>query len=297
MRGLLTILLVWLNTMLWGTAVVLVGIVKFVVHMTAPRSRLRTRVILRLAWLGEQWAGWNIAIFDRMLPTQWDVSGIGEDLSPDGRYLIISNHVSWVDIFAVFRVFHRRVAFIRFFLKHQLIWFPIVGQACWALEFPFMHRYSPEYLARHPEKRGKDLETTRRAAQRYRHMPVTILNFVEGTRFTRDKQADQDSPYRDLLRPRVGGIAFVLASLGDQLDGVFDVTIIYPHDDVTMWEFVNGKIPRIKVRARRIDVPAEFMIAEVTQNGPERERLKEWLGNIWSAKDALIERERTTSAT
>lgn len=297
MRGLLTILLVWLNTMLWGTAVVLVGIVKFAVQMTAPRSRLRTRVILLGVWLGERWVGWNNAIFEMLLPTEFDVSGIDGDLDPQSRYLIISNHVSWVDIFALFRAFHRHVAFMRFFLKHQLIWFPIVGQACWALEFPFMHRYTPEYLARYPEKRGKDLETTRRAAQRYRHMPVTILNFVEGTRFTREKQADQDSPYRNLLRPRVGGIAFVLASLGDQLDGVFDVAIIYPHDDVTMWEFVNGKLPRIQVRAHRIDVPAEFMSAAVTQNGPERERLKEWLGGVWAAKDALIERERTTSAT
>jgi hypothetical protein len=128
-------------------------------------------------------------------------------------------------------------------------------------------------------------------------MPVTLLNFVEGTRFTREKQADQDSPYRNLLRPRIGGIAFVLASLGDQLDGVFDVAIIYPHDDVTMWEFVNGKLPSIKVRARRIDVPAEFMSAAVTQSSPERERLKEWLGGVWAAKDVLIERERTTTAT
>src|SRR4029078_7552465 len=103
-------------------------------------------------------------------------------------------------------------------------------------------------LERHPEKRGKDLETTRRAAQRYRHIPVAILNFVEGTRFTREKQADQESPYSHLLRPRIGGIAFILASLGDQLDGVFDMTVAYPDSDVSMWGFVNGAVPAVVVR-------------------------------------------------
>jgi len=243
--------------------------------------------MLALATLGEGWVGMNDRIFDAMLPTKWDIQGI-DDLDPRGRYLIISNHLSWIDIFVLQRAFHGRAAFLRFFLKQQLIWFPIVGQACWAMEFPFMRRYSPEYLQRHPEKRGKDLETTRRAAQRYRHIPVSILNFVEGTRFTRDKQADQESPYRHLLRPRIGGIAFILASLGDLLDGVFDVTIVYPNHDVSMWDFVNGSIPQVAVRVRRVEVPPELMTAAVTEPGPERDGLKEWLDALWLEKDRVI---------
>src|SRR5438477_4727903 len=238
LRGIVTIILLLLNTSLWGMAIVLLGVVKFAVHMTAPRSRLRTRVILALSWLAEHWVGGNDRIFDWMLPTRWDVEGPFDDIDASGRYLIISNHVSWVDIFVLFRVFHGHAAFIRFFLKRQLIWFPIVGQAVWALEFPFMRRYSAEYLQQHPEKRGRDLETTRRACQRYRHIPVAMLTFLEGTRFSEEKRADQESPYRHLLRPRVGAIAFVLASLGDQLDGIIDVTLAYPGGDVTMWDFV-----------------------------------------------------------
>src|SRR6266511_4330960 len=217
LRGIVTIILLLLNLLLWGTLVVLLGLVKFAVHMTAPRSRLRTRVILALISLAERWVGGNDRILDLMLPTQWDVEGPFDAIRIDGRYLIVSNHISWVDIIVIFRVFHERTAFIRFFLKQRLIWFPIVGQACWALEFPFMRRYSAEYLQHHPEKRGRDLQTTRRACQRYRHIPVAMLTFLEGTRFSEEKRADQDSPYRFLLRPRVGAIAFVLASLGDQL--------------------------------------------------------------------------------
>ena len=288
LRGIATIILLLLNLLLWGTAVMLLGIVKFAVHMTAPRSRLRTRVIRALGGLAERWVAGNDRIFERMLPTRWDVEGPFAGIKPDGRYLIISNHVSWVDIFVISRVFHGRAAFIRFFLKQQLIWFPIVGQAAWALEFPFMRRYSAEYLQRHPEKRGRDLETTRRACQRYRHIPVAMLTFLEGTRFSEEKRADQESPYQYLLRPRVGAIAFVLASLGDQLDGVFDVTLAYPGRDVTFWQFVCGCVPTIVVRVRRLDVPSEFFAPEITEPGPARDQFKTWIDSIWREKDALL---------
>src|SRR5438876_1548085 len=288
LRGVITIILLLLNLLFWGIAVVLLGIAKFAVHMAAPRSRLRTRVILGLSRLAEHWVGGNDRIFDLMLPTRWEIQGPFDDIRIDAHYLIISNHVSWVDIFVIFRVFHRRTAFIRFFLKRQLIWSPIVGQACWALEFPFMRRYSAEYLQQNPEKRGRDLETTRRACQRYRHIPVAMLTFLEGTRFSEEKRADQESPFRHLLRPRVGAIAFVLASLGDQLDGIIDVTLAYPGGDVTMWDFVCGRVPTIAVRARRIVAPPEFFTAEITEPGPARDRFKIWIDSIWREKDALL---------
>jgi len=289
LRGLTTLLLLLFNLLFWGIPILLLGAVKFAVHMTAPRSRLRTRVILTLSSLGERWVAGTNRIFDLMLPTKWDVAGIGDDIRSEGRYLIISNHVSWVDIFVVARVFHHRAAFVRFFLKHRLIWFPIVGQACWALEFPFMRRYSADYVQRHPEKRGRDLVTTRRACQRYRHIPVAILSFLEGTRFSYEKRSEQDSPYRHLLRPRVGGIAFVLASLGDQLDAMFDVTLAYPGGDVSMWQFVSGQVAAVTVRARRLEVPVEFFASEITEPGPARDRFKSWIDSIWREKDALLD--------
>jgi 1-acyl-sn-glycerol-3-phosphate acyltransferase len=292
LRGLATILLLTCNLFLWGTLVLLGGLVKLLM----PTKASRTRMVLALSWLAEHWVAGNDAIFDLMLPTKWDISGI-DDVRLDGHYLIISNHISWVDIFAVSRAFHRKTAFIRFFLKHQLIWSPIVGQACAALEFPFMRRYTPEYLEKHPEKRGKDLETARRLCRRYRFIPVTILNFVEGTRFSREKHADQDSPYRHLLRPRVGGVAFALASLGEFLDAMFDVTLAYPQHDATMWEFVSGKVETITIRARRLDVPAEFMTSAVTEPGDVRERFKVWIDQRWREKDAQLAALLPTSDT
>lgn len=284
LRGVAIAILLFFNLLLWGGLVLLGGLVKLMM----PTKPSRTRAVRALASLAEHWVAWNNAIFDMLLPTKWEITGI-EGTRYDGRYLIISNHISWVDIFAVQRAFHGHAAFIRFFLKHQLIWSPILGQACAALEFPFMHRYSPEYLEQHPEKRGKDLETARRLCRRYRFIPVAILNFVEGTRFSRDKHADQDSPYRHLLRPRVGGVAFALASLAENLDAMFDVTIAYPRHDITMWQFVTGRVAKIAVHARRLEVPAEFMTSAVTEPGEVRERFKVWIDQRWREKDAELD--------
>jgi 1-acyl-sn-glycerol-3-phosphate acyltransferase len=282
LRGLLVVVLLVTNVVLWGTPILLVGLVKLFI-----RGELRRRMILVAAWHGDQWVAFNNIIFDTLLPTRWDIS-VAEGLKPDRHYLIVSNHRSWTDILVLFRAFHRRVAFIRFFLKHELIWSPIVGQACWALDFPFMKRYSPEYLARHPEKRGMDLETTRRACRRYRRVPVAILNFLEGTRFTEEKREEQRSPYRFLLRPRIGGVGFVLASLGDQLDGVIDVTVAYPDYDITIWDFVCGRVPNVTVRAHLVDVPEEFLSSAIVEQGPARERFKAWVEAMWSEKDRLL---------
>ena len=283
-RALAILLLLPLNLALWGTPVALVGLVKFFTF-----GRPKGRVIAVLVWFAQRWVAGNDRIFDTFLGTRWTVEGL-DGIRPDGHYLVISNHVSWVDIFAIFRAFHRKAPFVRFFLKRVLFWFPIAGQACAALEFPFMRRYTPEYLARHPEKRGRDLQTTHRACRRYRHIPVTILNFAEGTRFSEDKHEDQQSPYEHLLRPRTGGVGFVIASMAGVLDAVYDVTLVYPNRDATMWQFVTNRLPWIHVHARRLEIPPEFHGAAITEPGPDRERLKAWMAGVWQEKDRTITR-------
>src|SRR5438270_9934580 len=100
------------NLALWGGSILLLGLVKRLL----PGGPIRHRTTRALVWLGERWVAGNDWAFDHVLPVEWDVEGV-EGTRYEGRYLIISNHVSWVDIFALFRVFHGRAAFIRFFLK------------------------------------------------------------------------------------------------------------------------------------------------------------------------------------
>jgi 1-acyl-sn-glycerol-3-phosphate acyltransferase len=178
---------------------------------------------------------------------------------------------------------------LKFFLKQQLIWVPVIGLCWWALDFPFMKRYSKEYLARHPERRGEDFERTRKACEKFMYTPVTVFNFLEGTRFTPAKQQQQQSPYQWLLKPKAGGIAFVLGAMGDKLNCLLDITIAYPgHEQPSFWDFICGKVDKLQVRVQQKEIPAEFLNRNYSEDEEFRENFQQWVSQLWMEKDALM---------
>jgi 1-acyl-sn-glycerol-3-phosphate acyltransferase len=284
-RGGLSLLVVGIHTLLWAIPLYTVTIAKVVVPW-GPWQRLCGRALTRVA---ELWIDTNNLALDLIHRIDWDVDGLGE-LRRNGSYLVNANHQSWTDVVVLQRVFNRRIPFLRFFLKQQLIWMPVLGLAWWALDMPFMKRYPREVLERHPELRGKDLETTRRSCQRLRHAPVTIMNFIEGTRFTPEKHRRQNSPYRNLLRPKAGGMAFVLSAMGAQLPTMLDVTIVYPESRASIWDFLCGRVSRMVVRVKQRPIPAELSSGDYTADPRFRQRFQAWVDEMWSDKDALIDR-------
>ena len=194
-----------------------------------------------LNWIANRWVTCNTWWMSLTQPTVWDVQGL-EQFSYRGWYMVNCNHQSWVDIFVLQRVFNGRIPLLKFFLKQQLIWVPVMGLAWWALDFPFMRRHSDQVLRKHPEKRLEDLETTRRACEKFALVPTSVMNFVEGTRFTPAKHAAQKSPYQHLLKPKAGGLALALHALGHRFDSLIDVTIVYPGGAPTFWQFLRGDV-------------------------------------------------------
>ena len=193
-----------------------------------------------------------------------------------------------MDILALQTVLNRRVPFLKFFIKDSLRWVPILGLAWWALDMPFMKRYSKEQLARRPELRGTDLKATQRACEKFRDHPTSIINFVEGTRFTPAKRLATRSPYQHLLRPKAGGIAFVMEALGPILRDMLDVTIAYPAGDATFWDLCCGRVPEIVVDVRRRTIPMRQAAGDYVGDDDFRGRFQEWLGNVWLEKDARL---------
>jgi 1-acyl-sn-glycerol-3-phosphate acyltransferase len=184
--------------------------------------------------MGENWISTNSAILSTFASIDWRAEGVDE-LRRDEWYLVMSNHQTWIDILVLQKVFNRRIPFLKFFIKQQLIWFPFLGIAWWALDMPFMKRFSTKYLAQHPEMKGKDLETTREACRKFRHTPTSVINFVEGTRFSEAKRDARRSPYRNLLQPRAGGFAIAISSMGELFGAMLDVTLIYPCGPAKFW--------------------------------------------------------------
>jgi 1-acyl-sn-glycerol-3-phosphate acyltransferase len=194
-----------------------------------------------------------------------------------------------VDILVLQYVLNRKIQPLKFFLKQELIWVPVIGLAWWALGFPFMKRYSKAYLEKHPEKKGKDLETTRKTCAKFRHNPVGIFNFVEGTRFTEGKHAQQQSPFKYLLKPKAGGIAFVLDAMGEQLESIVNVTIHYPAGRPGFWDLLCGNVRDVVVHFEEIKIPPAFIGKNYDQDGEYRLQFQGWINQLWLDKDALLE--------
>ncbi|OOW01288.1 acyltransferase [Pseudomonas sp. MF6396] len=287
LTGSLVTLLLLLNTLVLIGPLLVFALLKLVLP-----GRYRDYASWAVMWIAETWAEIEKLIFALCIPTRWDVRGAA-DLRLDTSYLMVSNHQSWVDIPALIQVFNRRIPFFKFFLKKELIWVPFLGLAWWALDYPFMKRYSKAFLERHPHLKGQDLEITKAACELFKRQPVTVVNYLEGTRFTPAKRDAQGSPFRHLLKPKAGGVAFVLAALGEQLDALLDVTLVYPGDTAPgFWDLVSGAVPRVivDIQVRALD-PALWR--GDYENDPQfRRSVQDWVNQLWHDKDARIEQLR-----
>ena len=254
LRTLVALSVVLVSTLVHVPIVLVGAVVKALIPLGSVR-RACDRLLIATA---ESWNAVNTWLIRTLTHTRIAVEN-ETALRRDGHYLVIPNHQSWVDIPVLEAVLNRRVPMPRFFLKSELFWVPLLGLAWWALDFPFMKRYSRETIARHPHLAGRDIEATRRACRKFRGMPVSLINFVEGTRFTPAKHAAQASSYRHLLRPKAGGIAFALDAMGEAMHAILDVTIVYPHGIPTIADLFANRIPEVRVHIRELPVPHELV--------------------------------------
>ena len=283
LKGLLAALLMALNTIFWCTPLFILTFVKVLLPFQAAQRGLRDVMHV----IASRWIAVNGWWMHAMQDIRWDVQGL-QDMDMQHSYLVTSNHQSWVDIFALQYQFNNRIPMLKFFLKKELIWVPVIGLAWWALEFPFMKRYSKEFLAKYPEKKGQDLITTRRACDRFKTNPVSVFNFLEGTRYTPEKHAQQKSPFKYLLKPKAGGIAFVLDAMGEQLKALVNVTVHYPEGRPTLWSLLSGQVSRIVVRIEKFEIPARFIGHNYDQDDAYRAAFQQWVNQLWLDKDALL---------
>ena len=238
------------------------------------------------------WISSNNALIDNMLPRKdWRIS-LPDDVNTEGKYLLISNHQSWVDTSIVQYISEKRLPLTRFFTKFELIYIPIVGQAFYFLDFPMMRRHSKEAVAKNPALKGQDIEEAKRACALLKDKPFTLLNYLEGTRFTQAKHEQQKSPYTHLLKPRAGGLSLAINALGSEMDGLLDMTIVYPDGVPTYSDLWKGNIKRLGVDVRYLEIPAE-LFAGIKRGGYENDeqvkaQMFAWIEQVWRDKDQRI---------
>lgn len=280
LKGTLSLLLYIVNTLFWFIPLMLLAVLKLL-----PVKRWQAWMSYLVDAIAVAWISLNNFTTHIFTSIKWRVEGL-ETLSRKDWYLIVANHQSWADILILQNIFNRKIPFIKFFLKKELLYVPFMGLCWWALDFPFMKRYSQQLLKKRPDLKGKDIATTRKACEKFRYKPVSIMNFVEGTRFTQAKHDKQQSPFRYLLKPKAGGTAFVLGTMGEQLHKLLDVTIHYPQGIPSFWDYISGKVHAITVNIKVLPISKE-LIGDYNDQA-YRERFQQWLNQLWVEKDQQL---------
>lgn len=285
-RGLLSSLLLALNTLVACVPLYLMGFIRLF-----TRGRARTWMNRQMDRIIDLWVGVNRLWFRALglvqVRVRWENA---DDLAPDRWYLIISNHQTWADILILQNTFRDHLPAIKFFTKQQLIWVPLLGVAMWLLGFPYVRRMSRERIAANPQLMSLDRETTLASCVKFRDHPTTVLNFLEGTRFTLPKHQAQNARFDHLLNPKLGGLSYAITGLGDRLHRLIDVTICYPDGTPTFWDLLCGRCGAVEmtVQARELPPPVRAAI------GPDQVRteITPWVEGIWREKDACLDQRQ-----
>ena len=280
--GALSFFLVAVNTLFWCFFLLSIAIFKLLVPIESFK-RLCTKWIIAI---GECWIFCN-GLWIRLLhEPQWTVTGF-DSLNQSDWYLAMANHQSWADIFVLQGITNRKVPMLKFFMKDVLIWVPVIGLAWWALDMPFLKRYTEEQIKKDPSLRGKDVVEMKKSFGRFARYPVSIFSFSEGTRFTEAKRVSQDSPYDQLLRPKSGGIGLTLSTM-PYIKKVLDFTIKYNSKHRTFWDFLCGRMSNVEIQVKIIDVPENLLQKNYIEDEKFREELKEWLYSVWEEKNKFL---------
>lgn len=280
--GVFTLLAISLTTVCTFIPIFILGLLKLY-----PQRVWRLKITKLIDYIINYWISLNNRYINRTQPISWDIQ-CDNSLDSKNWHLVIANHQSWVDIVVLQKLFARKIPIMKFFIKDSLKWIPFLGFAWWAMGCPFMKRYSKKYLEKKPHKRGKDLVTTQKAMHLFKEAPVSIMNFVEGTRFTPSKKDAQQSPYRHLLKPKAGGISFSVHTLSERITSLLDVTIIYPNQKISFWNFLCRRIRHLKVIVREIPIPPTFLQGTLLHDEAVKISFRDWLNEQWAIKDKLV---------
>ena len=90
------------------------------------------------------------------------------------------------------------------------------------------------------------------------------------------------------MKAKAGGLALALSILGNQVDALVDMTIVYPDGVPGYGEFWLGEVPRIAVNMRKIEIPPWVLGGNYEDDAEYRERFQNWVDELWAEKDRLI---------
>jgi len=280
--GFLSFIIYIINTIFWLLPIILFSFLKAIVPLKFSQKIFS----YLLDQMASNWVACNTLNQKLFFKIDIKVTGL-EQLSMREWYLVLANHQSWVDIVILQRVLHNKIPFLKFFLKKELLYVPILGMAWWALDFPFMKRHSQAFLKKNPHLKGDDIKTTRKACEKFKHKPVSVMSFIEGTRFSQAKHDKQKSPFQYLLKPKAGGIGFVLDAMGEHLTKIVNITIYYPDDIPSFPDFICGRVKQARVHIEVLEID-QSLKGDYFNDRTFKINFQKRVNQIWQEKDVTL---------
>jgi 1-acyl-sn-glycerol-3-phosphate acyltransferase len=283
LKGLICSLLFAINMIVVSSLTLLGALICYLL----PTRRWRLYALSHAAQIPDLWTALNRVILNISLYKKIVIQG-NADLNRKNWYLIISNHQTWLDIPMVCMALNRKVPLVKFFMKKELLWsLPVAGVAAYLLGYPFMKRHTRAEIRKNPKLKNKDLETTHKACQKFLEHPSCVMNFAEGTRYTKTKSAKQKSPYQHLLKPKAAGCAIVTNELKSKLSGIINITINYVADDFNLWHLLCGRVEKIQLCYELLPV-TDSLIGDYYSDREFRASYQRWINERWAEKDQLL---------
>ena len=285
LKGVTTLILLAVHSTIWCTPLYVLGSVRLLL----PSRRAGDALSIPMNRIVDGWVATNRAVFRLMGTNRTRVSwSLDTPLSRSDWYVVVSNHQTWADILILQDILLGRVPPLKFFIKRVLLWVPLIGIAMWFLDYPCVRRYSRDEIAANPALRDRDRNAVRAACDHFKRAPTSVLNFLEGTRFTSEKHSAQESPYQHLLMPKIGGIQQVLTALGDRAVCVVDVTIVYPDAAPGFWDYLCGRCEPAIVDVQTRQLPSLDSVDDPGIEDAGRALVRDWADDLWLHKDAHI---------
>ena len=216
----------------------------------------------------------------------WDFR-IPKDLNTKTWYIAMSNHQSWADIFILLAAGHKKIPLLKFFMKKELKWIPIIYLVHKTVDMPFLNRHSRAQIEANPELKKVDYENAKKAAKRFSRNPATAFSFAEGTRFSFKKHATQKSPYSNLLKPKIGALAIALSGM-PQVNTLIDFTVVYSSKKRSTWDFLCGDLSEAKVVAKTYALPSNLKNRSFEEEDDYRKSFQIFVDAIWLEKQQTI---------
>ena len=217
---------------------------------------------------------------------EWDFQ-IPQDVNTETWYVAMSNHQSWADIFILLAAGHKKIPLIKFFMKKELQWIPIIYLVHKTIDMPFLNRHSRAQILANPELKRVDYENAKKAAKRFSRNPSSAFSFAEGTRFTSEKHSEQESPYYNLLKPKVGALAIALSGM-PQVNTLIDFTVMYATQKRSTWDFLCGDLSKAKVVAKTYALPKNLKNRSFEEEDDYRKSFQTFVDAIWLEKQQTI---------